>query len=103
MPQPESRLSRKIMQAWRKRGVYCYKVHGSEFTPAGTPDIVGCYRGHFIYYETKIADHGNKPTEIQYYRMEQMKKAGAIGDWGTSVSHALTVLDRVDSILDNKE
>lgn len=74
MTQPESRLSRKIIRALNDQGAYTWKVHGNEFTPAGTPDIVGVYRGLFIAVETKMV--GGRLSAIQEYRIKQIREAG---------------------------
>lgn len=94
--QPESKLSRNIQRAWRLRGVYCFKVHGNEYTQAGTPDIVGCYRGFFVWCETKMP--GNGATRIQLYRHRQITQAGGIGAVCYSVQDAMRVLDSVDHV-----
>jgi len=51
------------------------KFHGSRFTEAGTPDIVGCFRGIPFLIECKVGR--NEPTKIQAHRMRQWADAGA--------------------------
>lgn len=69
-----------IQEACRKRltklGAKCIKIHGDSFTEAGTPDIIGCYRGRCFTIETKQDD--GILTPIQAYRLMQWKEAGAI-------------------------
>ena len=95
--QPESKLSTKIIEAWRKRGAFAYKVHGSEFQTSGIPDISGVYRGISVWCETKMP--GNKPSKIQEYRIEQIRKSGGQVVVAYSVEEALKLLDEVDKIL----
>lgn len=92
--QPESKLSTKIMEAWRKRGAFVYKVHGSEFQMSGIPDLSGVYRGISVWCETKMP--GNKPSKIQEYRIEQIRKSGGQVVVAYSVEEALKLLDTVD-------
>lgn len=92
--QPESKLSTKIMEAWRKRGAFCFKAHGSEFQMAGVPDIVGTYRGISVWCETKMP--GNHTSKIQDYRISQIREAGGLVVVARSVEEALTLLDTVD-------
>src|SRR5450759_637990 len=49
--------------------------------PPGTPDIIGCYQGHFFAIEAKIGD--NKPTALQAATLAQIREAGgqAIVAW----------------------
>lgn len=87
------------MNAIRARGGWCYKVHGNEFTPAGTPDIVCCYRGVFVAFETKTPT-GGEPTEIQLYRHKRIRRADGVVGVPRSVADAMAVLDALDDELD---
>lgn len=93
--QPESKLSTKIMDAWRKRGAFCYKVHGSEYQMAGVPDISGVYKGYSVWCETKMP--GNHTSKIQDYRIRQIRDAGGHVVIAYSVEEALALLDYLDS------
>lgn len=92
--QPESKLSTKIMEAWRKRGAWCMKIHGSEFQMSGVPDISGVYRGISVWCETKMP--GNHTSKIQDYRISQIREAGGLVVVARSVEEALILLDTVD-------
>lgn len=94
MAQPEGRLSRKIMKAWRQRGVWAWKVHGSEYQPAGIPDICGIYKGWSIWCETKMP--GNKPSRIQLHRMNKIMAAGGLTVVAYNVKQAIALLDHID-------
>jgi Holliday junction resolvase len=95
MTQPESRLSGRIIKALNKRGACVWKVHGNEFTPAGTPDIVGAYRGYFIAVETKMP--GGRLSAIQEYRIAQLRKAGGrVLAPCLSVESAVAMLGEID-------
>jgi len=85
MAQPESKLSRAIMDALRARGIWCFKVHGGPFTLAGTPDIIACvpvdvgdpYQatiGIFVGFETKMPAGGN-PSPIQARQHDKIRAA----------------------------
>src|SRR5690349_275415 len=92
--QPEGKLSKKIIDALHARGAYVWKVHGNEYTPAGTPDIVGVYKGQFIAVETKMP--GNELTAIQRYRIARMRTAGALVVAPCrSVEEATALIDRL--------
>lgn len=94
--QPEGKVSKKIIDAVNARGAYCWKVHGNEFTPAGTPDIVGPYRGFFVAFETKMP--GNTLSPIQEYRIGKLREAGAfVVAPCFTVAQALELIDALDS------
>ena len=94
MAQPEARLSKKIIQAWRERGAFCFKVWGSAHQMAGIPDIVGVYKGRFIACETKMP--GNKPSAIQQHRISQIEAAGGLCVVAYSVEEAEELLKRLE-------
>lgn len=93
--QPEAKVSTAIMKAWRKMGAWCFKVHGSEFQPAGIPDICGVYLGRSVWCETKMP--GNKPSQIQLYRMNALMNAGALCVVAYSVEQAVQMLEHIDA------
>lgn len=100
MSQPESRLSRRI-QKWLNAldECWCFKVHGSEFQPAGIPDILGCYRGVMFGVEAKMP--GNKPTKIQEHRMAQIREAGGVTVVAYSLSDVQTMIQELDDELND--
>lgn len=93
MSQPESKLSRDIMDALRARGVFCFKVHGGPTMMAGLPDIIACVPadgcipnsrdgwnhhidriGLFVGFETKLPE-GDQPTAIQRHVHNKIRNA----------------------------
>lgn len=95
MSQRESKLSRDIMDALRKEGVFCFKVHGSEYMMVGLPDIVACCDGQFIGLETKNPGSERQFKKAQALRQSQIRNAGGVAEMVTSVEQALTVIRRV--------
>lgn len=93
--QPESKLSRDIMTALRKRGAFVWKNHGGPTMMSGLPDIAGVYRGFFLGIETKMPG-GNATSAVQRLRHDQIREAGGIVEVARSVAEALTVLERID-------
>ena len=58
---------------------YCYafKVHGDMFS-AGHPDIIGCYKGKFIFFEAK-RDRDHTTSDRQDADIEKWAAAGGVG------------------------
>lgn len=106
--QPESKLSRAIMQAIKARGGYAVKFHGGPMTEAGTPDILACIPcdvwtedlgegryemiGRFVGIETKMPGKLNTVTPIQSHRHDQIRAAGGVAIVVTSVQEAVDAL-----------
>lgn len=68
-----------------------FKVHGGPFQIPGIPDIVGCYWGLFFGFEVK-KDKKQKPSRIQAFIMQKIRKAGGIAEVVYSVHQVKTIL-----------
>ena len=73
----EKAFENKIKAYLKSIGAYFIKTHGDRFSRVGTPDILACVNGHFVAIEVK-AENG-KPSELQLYHIEQIRKAGGYG------------------------
>lgn len=73
----EKTFENKIKLYLKSIGAYFIKTHGDRFSKVGTPDILACVNGHFVAVEVK-AEKG-KPSELQLYHIEQIKKSGGYG------------------------
>lgn len=99
MSQLESKLSRKIMDALRAEGYFCFKVHGSENMMAGLPDIIVCADGLFIGLETKLPSTRNNVSPRQSYVHSLIDNAGGIAAVICSPTEALQVVhDAVNKV-----
>jgi Holliday junction resolvase len=92
--QPEAKLSRKIMDALRSHGAFCFKVWGSEHMMAGLPDIIGCYQGVFFAFETKMPAKRSNTSRRQEHVMGMIRQAGGISQVVCSAREALLALDQ---------
>lgn len=93
--QPEGKLSTKIMAAWTKMGAWCYKVHGSEFQPAGIPDISGVYESYSVWCESKMP--GNKPSMAQWKKIRDIRRRGGLVVIAYDVVSAVQMLEHIDT------
>lgn len=95
MTQPESKLSRKIMDALRLQKWFCFKVHGSEYMMAGLPDIVVCAEGRFIGLETKLPHQRSNTSPRQDYVHQQIRDAGGAAHVVCSPEEAIAIVREV--------
>ena len=74
----ESHLQRRVRGALAAAfpGCWCVKVHVSEFSAAGTPDLLCCVHGHFVAIEVK--QPGEVPTVLQEFTLNNIRHAGGI-------------------------
>ncbi len=97
----ESDLTTKIVKTLRARGGFWFKVHGGAYQMAGVPDIIGCYKGHFIGIEVKLPSLRHKVTKRQRLILSRIRRARGTAVVCVSTLAALEVLDRVDALLDS--
>jgi len=94
MTQPESRLSRRIMDGLKQEWptIFVFKVWGSEHMMSGLPDLLGCLHGQFFGLEVKLPDKRNNVSPRQDYVRGLIERAG--GCWGlvTSPAEAIAML-----------
>lgn len=90
--QKESKLSRQIMAALREQGVFCFKVHGTEFMMSGLPDVIACAEGSFVGLETKRPGQRENTTPRQKFVHSKIRQAGGVVEVVTSVDEALEVI-----------
>lgn len=92
MSQRESNKSRKIMDALRAEGWFCFKVHGSALMMSGLPDVIVCAEGLFIGLETKHDETRDGTSARQEYVHDQIRLAGGVAQVVTSVEEAIQVV-----------
>lgn len=92
MSQPESKLSRKIMDRLRLEGYFCFKVHGSEFMMAGLPDLIVCADGRFIGLETKLPSTRGNVSPRQAYVHSLIENANGVARVVCSPQEAIDVV-----------
>ena len=95
MAQAEAKLSRKIMDALRLEGHFCFKVHGSEYMMAGLPDIIVCANGYFIGLETKLPSTRSNTSPRQEYVHSLINASNGTAAVVCSPAEALAIVHRV--------
>ena len=88
----ESRLQRRIQGALAAAfpGCFILKVHVSDFTRAGTPDLLCCIYGLFYAFEVKLP--GEKPTKLQLYSLQRINSALGLAVVVTSPEEAVSAV-----------
>lgn len=73
----EKNFENRVKKFLKDQGCWFIKYWaGSEFTKSGVPDLLVCCNGHFLGIELKGPN--GKPSELQLWNIEQIKKAGGI-------------------------
>lgn len=92
MGQPEAKLQRDIQKYARRLG-WVLKVHGNQYTPAGTPDLIGCIGTLFWAMEVKTPSGVLSP--IQAVRLSELAETGAAVAVVRDLGRAKMFLDEV--------
>ena len=93
MSKRETRRQRRIQKQLRARypGIWLFKTHGSEYQPAGLPDLIGCWRGRFFGFEVKEPDE--EPSAIQSEEIADIIAAGGIAGRVETFEEAIALLE----------
>ncbi len=83
------------MGALRRKGAYCWKNHGSEYSIAGLPDITGVYKGMFFAFETKLPEKRSNTSPKQDREMEKIRLAGGMAKVVCTIQEAEMYLDEL--------
>lgn len=71
----EKNFENRVKAYLKSKGVWYIKYWGgARFTKSGIPDLLACVNGKFVAIELKAPN--GKPSELQLYTIEQIKKAG---------------------------
>lgn len=89
----EQKIQAKILGFLKSRGCYTVKVMAANRN--GVPDIIGCYKGHFIAVEVKRP--GNKPTELQQAHIDDINNKLGHAIVAYSVDEVETMLKEIDN------
>ena len=74
----EKQFENKVKKYLKDQGAWFVKYWGGGgFTKAGIPDLLVCYKGHFIGIELK-APNGH-PSDLQLYNLDKINEAGGYG------------------------
>ena len=70
---PEAKVKKKVVDVIKKNNAYYFFPATGGYGRSGVPDIVCCYRGHFVAIECKAGT--NKPTPLQEAEMAKISQA----------------------------
>lgn len=89
----EKSIENKIKIYLKSIGAYYVKYFGNSFSQVGVPDILACYKGHFIGIEVK--NEKGKTSPLQDYNLKEIKKAGGYSLVARSVEDVKKVIDNI--------
>lgn len=94
----EKRLDAEIMTYAKRKGAWAQKIHGNEFVQ-GVPDILICYRGHFLAFESKAAE--GRLRALQVVNLREINAAQGIGLSVRNIERVKDAFASIDAKLDS--
>jgi hypothetical protein len=73
---PEAKVKKQVTNILKSFGAYYFTPVTGGFGRSGIPDIVACYRGHFIGIECKAGK--GVPTALQLKNLQDIKDQGGV-------------------------
>lgn len=95
---PEKKVKLKVSKILDEYGVYYFYPATGGFGRSGVPDIVACFKGHFIAIECKAGT--NTPTALQVREIDRINTAGgdAVVINETNIDLVRQILERVTDV-----
>ena len=72
----ESTIQRSCIKYLREQGAAVYNIAGGPLQSRATPDLLVCYKGHFVGLECK--QPGAKCTKLQVRELDRIDEAGGV-------------------------
>lgn len=112
----EHQLCDQIIEFLNYNGAYCWRTNSGamrasyttksgqaksymvRMSRAGTSDILGIYKGHFIAIEVKLPKTIKNVTEAQKMFLQAIKDHGGIAGVATTPEDALSILKSGDTL-----
>jgi len=94
----EQAYQKKIVTYLEKRGAYVVKVVAS--SKKGVPDVLCCYRGHFLAIEIKTPTTRHKTTKLQEYNLRQVREAKGYAFVAVDVDDVAPFIEEIDTYED---
>lgn len=90
----EKGIEKRIVRYIKARGGWVTKIHGNEFVK-GLPDLIGCYKGRFIAFETKSAE--GTTSKLQGIIIALINRAGGVALSVRSMGPVEDAIRRIDT------
>lgn len=94
---PEAKVKADIKKCLDKyEGIWYFFPVASRYSVAGTPDIIGCYKGKFFAVEAKATK--GTATTLQLRTLERIRQAGGAAEI-VKPSSLVSLADQIKTLL----
>ena len=74
---PEGEIKDQVRKVLDEMGAYYFFPAANGYGRTGIPDVIACYKGHFIGIECKAGS--KQPTALQQRELDNIEKAEGTG------------------------
>ena len=93
---PEGKVKKKVKEYLQSIGAWYYMPVSNGMGRVGCPDILVCYKGLFMAFETKAPGKINNVTPNQQREIDDIQRAYGL-------AHVVDNVEQVKSIIDTTE
>jgi hypothetical protein len=93
---PEGKVKKKVKEYLQSIGAWYYMPVSNGMGRVGCPDILVCYKGLFMAFETKAPGKIKNVTANQQREIDEIKRANGL-------AHVVDDVEQVKSLLDTYE
>jgi hypothetical protein len=90
---PEGKVKKKVKEYLQSIGAWYYMPVSNGMGRVGCPDILVCYKGLFMAFETKAPGKIKNVTANQQREIDEIKRANGL-------AHVVDDVEQVKSLLD---
>jgi hypothetical protein len=90
---PEGKVKKKVKEYLQSIGAWYYMPVSNGMGRVGCPDILVCYKGMFMAFETKAPGKIKNVTANQQREIDEIKRANGL-------AHVVDDVEQVKSLLD---
>jgi penicillin-binding protein-related factor A (putative recombinase) len=88
----ENSFQNKAIEYLESVGAYVIDFWGSPYSRKGIPDLICCFRGHYIAFELKKPNETKKGLPAQLFHLNKIVRAGGAAHIVNSIEEIRYVL-----------
>lgn len=93
----EKSIESKIKTYLKSKGAYVVKYFGNAYSQVGVPDLLACYKGHFIGIEVK--NEAGRVSPLQNINLGAIQKAGGFSMVARDVDIVKELIEHIDQAI----
>jgi len=93
---PEAKVKKKVKEYLQSIGAWYYMPVSNGMGRVGCPDILVCYSGHFLAFETKAPGKIKNVTPNQLREINGIQRANGLAHVVDDVAQVIAIMEELD-------